>query len=234
MLARRGVRVSLGAQSFGAAQLAVLERRATPDQVRAAAERLRAAGRRQSLARPALRRPRAWGEPSSTAISTRRSRSSPSTSPATSWRPSRGRASPTGTAPSWHGRPSCWRTTTSTSSSASRRAGYRWYETANFCRDDRRARHNLAYWTGRDYLGIGIGAVSTLGLERRTNRPSLAGFVDALERAPRRRGRSSSSRPAERARERLMLGLRLDEPLAIAGLRTRSTRKGWRAWRPSG
>src|SRR4029077_6364698 len=60
-----------------------------------------------------------------------------------------------------------------------RAAGYRWYETANFCRDDRRAQHNLAYWTGRDYLGIGIGAVSTLGLERGTNRPSLAGLVHA-------------------------------------------------------
>src|SRR5207249_7126171 len=39
-------------------------------------------------------------------------------------------------------------------------AGYRWYETANFCRPgapasaaDYRARHNLAYWLGRDYLG---------------------------------------------------------------------------------
>ena len=72
-------------------------------------------------------------------------------------------------------------------------AGYRWYETANFCRDDRRAQHNLAYWTGRDYLGIGIGAVSTLGLERRTNRPSLAGYVDALERGARAAARRSSS-----------------------------------------
>ncbi|HEY2310433.1 MAG TPA: radical SAM family heme chaperone HemW, partial [Gaiellaceae bacterium] len=38
-------------------------------------------------------------------------------------------------------------------------AGYRWYETANFCRvdpdgRDLRARHNLAYWLGRDYLGL--------------------------------------------------------------------------------
>jgi putative oxygen-independent coproporphyrinogen III oxidase len=41
--------------------------------------------------------------------------------------------------------------------------GYRWYETANFCRldasRDLRARHNLGYWHGSDYLGIGIGAV---------------------------------------------------------------------------
>jgi oxygen-independent coproporphyrinogen III oxidase len=49
-------------------------------------------------------------------------------------------------------------------------AGYRWYETANFCLEpgrvggrDLRARHNLAYWRGRDYLGLGIGAVSTVG-----------------------------------------------------------------------
>ena len=80
-------------------------------------------------------------------------------------------------------------------------AGYRWYETANFCRDDRRAQHNLAYWTGRDYLGIGIGAVSTLGLERRTNRPSLAGYVDALERggAPPRVARAADARTSARA-----------------------------------
>src|SRR4029077_7715472 len=58
-------------------------------------------------------------------------------------------------------------------------AGYRWYETANFCRDDRRARHNLAYWTGRDYLGIGIRAVSTVVPERGTNLRSLAGVIHA-------------------------------------------------------
>jgi oxygen-independent coproporphyrinogen-3 oxidase len=40
-------------------------------------------------------------------------------------------------------------------------AGYRWYETANFCRPGRQARHNLGYWLGQDYLGVGIGAVST-------------------------------------------------------------------------
>ena len=40
-------------------------------------------------------------------------------------------------------------------------AGYRWYETANFCRDGKRAEHNLGYWLGHDYLGLGIGAVST-------------------------------------------------------------------------
>jgi oxygen-independent coproporphyrinogen-3 oxidase len=93
-------------------------------------------------------------------------------------------------------------------------AGYRWYETANFCRGDRRAEHNLGYWLGHDYLGIGVGAVSTIGGERRRNTPKLARYVAGDY------GREIELLDEEtRARERVMLGLRLDEPLPLAGLR---------------
>ena len=98
-------------------------------------------------------------------------------------------------------------------------AGYRWYETANFCRDDGlrevRARHNLAIWRGADYLGVGVGAVSTLGDERRRNLPSVGQYLAALgagEPPPREIERLDA---VTRAVERLMLGLRLDEPFAI-------------------
>jgi oxygen-independent coproporphyrinogen-3 oxidase len=103
-------------------------------------------------------------------------------------------------------------------------AGYRWYETANFCRSgtegdrrDLRSRHNLAYWLGRDYLGIGIGAVSTVGARRRRNTPRLPAYLEALRRG------SPPDRELEeldgdtRGRERVMLGLRLDEPLVLNG-----------------
>jgi len=101
------------------------------------------------------------------------------------------------------------------------RAGYRWYETANFCLDDGRdlrAQHNLAIWHGHDYLGVGIGAVSTLGGERRRNLPSLGRYVGALRAgdAPPREIEALSA--ATRAVETLMLGLRLDEPLGLDGL----------------
>jgi putative oxygen-independent coproporphyrinogen III oxidase len=104
-------------------------------------------------------------------------------------------------------------------------AGYRWYETANFCRPgapvsapDFRSRHNLAYWHGRDYLGVGMGAVSTIGAERRRNTPGLARYVGALA-AGRTPPREIEALDGEvRRRERVMLGLRLDEPLALAGL----------------
>jgi oxygen-independent coproporphyrinogen-3 oxidase len=101
-------------------------------------------------------------------------------------------------------------------------AGYRWYETANFCLEqeaaggrDLRAHHNLAYWRGRDYVGLGIGAVSTLGATRYRNTPRLTAYLAALA-DNRRPPREVEELDAEtRGRERLMLGLRLDEPVAV-------------------
>ncbi len=105
-------------------------------------------------------------------------------------------------------------------------AGYRWYETANFCRTgggssgrDLRAHHNLAIWHGADYVGIGIGAVSTIGSVRRRNAPSLARYVDALEGGADPRRDIESLDPLTKVRERLMLGLRLDEPVQLGDVR---------------
>jgi oxygen-independent coproporphyrinogen-3 oxidase len=104
-------------------------------------------------------------------------------------------------------------------------AGYRWYETANFCRApvaadgrDLRSRHNLAYWRGRDYLGLGIGAVSTIEHRRWRNTPRLGRYLAALgagERPPREV--EPLPGPVRRS-ERVLLGLRLDEPLSLVGL----------------
>jgi putative oxygen-independent coproporphyrinogen III oxidase len=104
-------------------------------------------------------------------------------------------------------------------------AGFRWYETANFCRKpeeargrDLRARHNLAYWLGRDYLGIGIGAVSTVESTRWRNTPRLREYKLAVARGehPPREVEHLDARVRES--ERIMLGLRLDERLSLNGL----------------
>jgi oxygen-independent coproporphyrinogen-3 oxidase len=128
-------------------------------------------------------------------------------------------------------------------------AGFRWYETASFARPGREGRHNRAYWLGRDYLGIGVGAVSTVDGLRRRNAPRLPPYLAATAR------RDDPAHEVElldeeiRGVERLMLGLRLQEgveriavedvldpaavaPLAAAGLvedaagRIRLTRRG--------
>jgi len=114
-------------------------------------------------------------------------------------------------------------------------AGYRWYETANFCRApqvsvaevsvadgatgrDLRCRHNLGYWLGADYLGLGVGAVSTIENRRWRNAPSLARYVAALETGQLPPHEVEDLPPRVRDTERIMLGLRLDEPLPLAGL----------------
>ena len=99
--------------------------------------------------------------------------------------------------------------------------GYRWYETANFCRAgdrDLRSHHNLAYWLGRDYLGLGVGAVSTVAGRRWRNTPGLSRYLQALAEGRRpERELEQLSREVQQ-RERVMLGLRLDEPLVLGGL----------------
>ncbi len=94
-------------------------------------------------------------------------------------------------------------------------AGYRWYETASFCRPGREARHNLAYWLGRDYLGLGIGAVSTVGDRRWRNRPHLARYLASLARGERPAREVEELPFPVRLRERVILGLRLDRPLSL-------------------
>jgi len=106
-----------------------------------------------------------------------------------------------------------------------RSADYRWYETANFCLEagraggrDLRSRHNLAYWRGRDYLGLGIGAVSTIGDRRWRNAPRLRPYVEALGAGQSPPRELEPLSPEIRVRERAMLGLRLDQPLALASV----------------
>jgi oxygen-independent coproporphyrinogen-3 oxidase len=101
---------------------------------------------------------------------------------------------------------------------ALRAAGYRWYETANFCRPGRESRHNLGYWLGHDYLGVGVGAVSTLGLVRRRNQPRLRAYIDAVAGGQPAPANVEELTASERGLERLMLGLRLDRPLHLNGL----------------
>ena len=102
-------------------------------------------------------------------------------------------------------------------------AGYRWYETASFCLTgdrasgrDLRAHHNLGYWHGSDYLGLGIGAVSTLGGQRRKNGVSIGRYIAALEASEEPPRKLEELDGRTKAQERLMLGLRLDEPLVLA------------------
>ena len=47
--------------------------------------------------------------------------------------------------------------------------GFTQYEISNYAKPGRESRHNRAYWLGKDYLGFGPSAFSTVGLSRWEN-----------------------------------------------------------------
>jgi putative oxygen-independent coproporphyrinogen III oxidase len=93
-------------------------------------------------------------------------------------------------------------------------SGLGWYEVSNWARDDaRRCRHNLGYWRGDDWWGIGPGAHSHVGGVRWWNVKHPAAYAARLAA-----GRSpAAAREALDARAReveaVMLGVRLREGL---------------------
>jgi len=59
--------------------------------------------------------------------------------------------------------------------------GLRHYETSNYARPGSESRHNQAYWAGKDYLGIGPSAVSTLSGRRWKNVPDTSRYLQQVE-----------------------------------------------------
>ncbi len=88
-------------------------------------------------------------------------------------------------------------------------AGLAWYETANFARPGHECRHSLATWGAADYLGIGVGAVSTIGGRRHRNAPGLEGYLRAHAAGERPPHTDEDLDADDLRRERWMLGLRL-------------------------
>jgi coproporphyrinogen III oxidase-like Fe-S oxidoreductase len=104
------------------------------------------------------------------------------------------------------------------------RAGYEWYEVSNWAVNDAaRCRHNLGYWSGADWWGIGPGAHSHVAGVRWWNVKHPAAYADRLARgespAQARESLDADVRRVERVllETRLVSGLPFDV-LGEAGL----------------
>ena len=99
-------------------------------------------------------------------------------------------------------------------------AGFAWYEISNWAKSDQaRCRHNMLYWTGGDWWGIGPGAHSHVGGTRWWNvrHPAAYGTRIAAGTSPAQAREILSG--AERQLERVMLLTRLADgcPVAVLG-----------------
>ena len=98
-----------------------------------------------------------------------------------------------------------------------RHEGYRQYETSNFARPGYECQHNLGYWRGADYLGIGPGGVSCLNRVRWKNIEEVHAYKNLLFKGQSPLDKSGQEVLSLRVcmAERMILGLRLEEGVQL-------------------
>src|SRR5206468_10222515 len=95
-------------------------------------------------------------------------------------------------------------------------AGYEHYEVSNWALPGRRCVHNLGYWEGRPYLGLGAGAHSHRDGRRWWNLRPPQRYLAEVEADRRPVGSQEVLSEDERRLERLLLGLRLADGIPDA------------------
>ncbi|TCZ55222.1 radical SAM family heme chaperone HemW [Roseicella aquatilis] len=106
------------------------------------------------------------------------------------------------------------------------------YEVSNYAQPGAESRHNLVYWRYGDYLGIGPGAHQRLSLDvaqggvllaaRRHRAPEA--WLERVERDGHAVTEEEALAPEDRAREALLMGLRLAEGVDPARIAARTGR----------
>jgi oxygen-independent coproporphyrinogen-3 oxidase len=120
--------------------------------------------------------------------------------------------------------------------------GLEHYEISNYARRGSEARHNLGYWRGDAYLGLGTGAWGTVPTPttenaerlRYRNTPAVERYLTVASAKPEQLWAESNFvavverlSPETRLREALMLGLRLAEGIDCSDVEARTGARVW-------
>ncbi|MDE6189188.1 MAG: radical SAM family heme chaperone HemW, partial [Clostridia bacterium] len=93
--------------------------------------------------------------------------------------------------------------------------GYCRYEVSNFCKNSKRSVHNMKYWQGDDYLGLGLSAHSLIKGERWRNSCDFEAYFAEIERGTLQRLDREVLSVEDKKSEIIMLSLRLENGLDI-------------------
>jgi oxygen-independent coproporphyrinogen-3 oxidase len=103
-----------------------------------------------------------------------------------------------------------------------RAAGLLRYETSNHARPGEESRHNLTYWHYGDYAGIGPGAHGRRGTLATVRHRKPENWLNAMARNGHGMTQEDALTSAERAREALVMGLRLTTGVDLADIAQRT------------
>src|SRR6266480_796734 len=98
-------------------------------------------------------------------------------------------------------------------------AGYEHYEISNYARPAFSSVHNRAYWLGKDYLGIGPSAISTVGMRRWQNVCDYRTYIDRILSGQSPVGSSEDLTSEMKRTERIALSLRTRDGVSASELR---------------
>lgn len=87
-------------------------------------------------------------------------------------------------------------------------AGYERYEISNYAKKGLESRHNSSYWTGQEYLGVGLGASSLFTNARYHNETNLTVYMEDIKAGRDVRREIERLVETEQMEEFMILGLR--------------------------
>ena len=98
--------------------------------------------------------------------------------------------------------------------------GFNQYEISNYARPGYASLHNLVYWKGVDYIGVGVSAGGYIHHRRYVNTAGLMQYITSLERHNTiDEAYSQVNTAKEDLKERLFMGLRLREGIDFGQLK---------------
>ena len=97
-------------------------------------------------------------------------------------------------------------------------AGLHRYEVSNYAKAGRHSRHNALYWTGGEYLALGVGATGRLGHRRYSNQRSAEKYLVEVEAQGVPTAQEEALDSPTLFRERLAMGLRLTNGIDLEAL----------------
>lgn len=94
--------------------------------------------------------------------------------------------------------------------------GYEQYEISNYAKKGLACRHNIGYWTRKEYLGLGLGAASLWGNQRFSNTSDFSAYLKESGSPEKIRENREILSLEDEMSEFMFLGLRMTEGVSKA------------------
>lgn len=94
--------------------------------------------------------------------------------------------------------------------------GYEQYEISNYAKKGFVCRHNIGYWTRKEYLGLGLGAASLWGNQRFSNTSDFSAYLKESGSPEKIRENRETLSLEDEMSEFMFLGLRMTEGVSKA------------------